>query len=256
MLLAIDVGNTNITIGLFDGERLAHTWRIASDRDRLPDEYGALLVNLLAIAGLTPASVDNAALASVVPALTSVLEEVCRRFFSVPPLRVSTGVKTGLRVLYEEPREVGADRIVDAVAALRLHKPPIIVVDAGTATVFDAISRDGDYLGGAIAPGISIAADALAQRTALLRRVDLRPPKHAVGTNTTAALQSGILLGYAGLIESMVKRFKAEIGEDAWVVGTGGWSILMAELTHCFDHVEPDLTLIGLKIIFEMNQGS
>ena len=150
---------------------------------------------------------------------------------------------------------MGPDRIVDAVAALRLHRPPLIVVDVGTAIVFDAISREGDYLGGAIAPGIGLATDALAQKAAMLRRVDLRPPKHAVGNNTTAAMQSGVLFGYAELIEGMVRRFKAEIGEDAWVVATGGWAPLMSELTKAFDHVDLDLTLQGLRELKEKNDA-
>ncbi len=254
MLLAIDIGNTNVTIGVYEEDQLRGTWRIATDTARLADEYAAVIMSLLQMKGIAREQIHYAVFASVVPSLSSVFEEVCRRHFDVAPLRVGAGVRTGLRILYEDPREVGADRIVDAVAALKLHDPPLIVVDVGTAVVFDAISRDGDYLGGAIAPGVGLAADALAQKTALLRRVDLRPPKHAVGNNTTAAIQSGILLGYAGLIESMIERFKAEIGADAWVVATGGWATLMAELTS-FDHVDPDLTLKGLRHIYEMNEA-
>ena len=256
MLLAIDIGNTNVTLGVFEEKKLRATWRVASDSAKLADEYAVLIIDLLELAGIERGGVDRAVLASVVPALTAVFEDVCHRYFNVTPLRVGAGVKTGLRVLYEDPREVGADRIVDAVAALRLHKPPLIVVDLGTATVFDAVSRDGDYLGGAIAPGIGVGADALAEKTAMLRRVDLQPPRHAVGNNTAAAIQSGILFGYAGLIEGMIGRFKAEIGEDAWVVATGGWATLLHQLTKVFDHVDPDLTLTGLRIVYEMNEAS
>ena len=256
MLLAVDIGNTNVTIGVFAGEELRATWRVATDTDKLADEYGVIINNLLALEGIERSKIERIVFASVVPVLASVFEEVFRRYFKVTALRIGAGVKTGLRVLYEDPREVGADRIVDAVAALRLHKPPLIIVDVGTATVFDAVSRDGDYLGGAIAPGIGVAADALAQKAAMLRSVDLqRPPKHAVGNNTTAAMQSGILFGYAGLIEAMVRRFKAEIGEDAWVVGTGGWAQLMGQLTKVIDHVDPNLTLTGLRIVGEMNEA-
>jgi type III pantothenate kinase len=255
MLLAIDIGNTNVTLGAYRGNALQGTWRIATDTNRLADEYAAVIMSLLQLRGIERGDIDSAVYASVVPSLTSVFEDVCRRHFDVSPLRVGTGVRTGLRILYEDPREVGADRIVDAVAALKLHKPPLVVVDIGTAIVFDAISRDGDYLGGAIAPGIGIAADALAQKAALLRRIDLRPPKHAVGSNTTAAMQSGILFGYTGLIEEMVRRFKSEIGEDAWVIATGGWAALMSQLTHTFDHVDPDLTLEGLRLVYEMNEA-
>ena len=253
MLLAIDVGNTNVTIGVFEETELRGTWRIATDSAKLADEYAALIIGLLELRGIERSDFDSAVFASVVPSLTSVFEEVCRRYFEVDPLHVGTGVRTGLRILYEDPREVGADRIVDAVAGLKLHKPPLIIVDAGTATVFDAISKDGDYLGGAIAPGIGLAADALAQKAALLRRVDLRPPKHAVGRNTTTAMQSGILLGFTGLIDEMIRRFKAEIGEEAWVIGTGGWARLVSELTDAFDYIDPDLTLNGLRYVYEMN---
>lgn len=254
MLLAIDIGNTNVTLGVYQGAALKGTWRIATDPARLADEYAAVIMSLLQIGGISRPDVDSAVYASVVPSLSSVFEDVCRRHFGVVPLRIGAGVRTGLRILYEDPREVGADRIVDAVAALRLHSPPLIVVDVGTAIVFDAVSRDGDYLGGAIAPGIGIATDALAQKAALLRRIDLRPPRHAVGNNTTAAMQSGILFGYNGLIEEMIRRFKAEIGEDAWVVATGGWAGLMSQLTRSFDHVDPNLTLEGLRLVYEMNE--
>jgi type III pantothenate kinase len=255
MLLAVDIGNTNITFGVFDGDKLRATWRVATDTGKEADEYAVQLSSLLDLEGIRRDRIENAVLASVVPALTSVIETTLQRHFGVTALRIGAGVKTGLRILYDDPREVGPDRIVDAVAALKAHKPPIIVVDVGTATVFDAISREGDYLGGAIAPGIGVAADALAQKAALLRRVDLQPPKHAVGNNTTTSLQSGILFGYAELIEGMIGRFKAEIGEDAWVVATGGWARLMGELTRAFDHVDPDLTLQGLRLVYEMNAG-
>jgi type III pantothenate kinase len=256
MLLALDIGNTTVTLGVFERETLRASGRFATDAFRQADEYAVMIVNLLSLQGIERPDIDAAVLASVVPPLTSVVEEVLQRHFGVTPLRVAAGVKTGLRILYEDPREVGADRIVDAVAALRLHKPPLIIVDVGTATVFDAISRDGDYLGGAIAPGIGLAANVLAEKAAMLRRVDLIPPKKAVGTNTTAAMQSGILFGYAELVEGMVRRIKAEIGEDAWVIATGGYANLMGELTKVFDHVDRNLTLNGLRQVYEMNEGS
>ena len=256
MLLALDVGNTNVTVGVFERERLLATWRLASDRERLPDEYGAVLLNVLASEGLGREDIDQAVMTSGVPALTSVLEEACGRYFKVAPLRVGAGVRTGLRILYEDPREVGPDRIVDAVAALRMHRPPLVVVDLGTATVFDVISRDGDYLGGAIAPGIGLATEALVQRAAMLRRVELRPPKSVIGNNTAAAMQSGIIFGYVGLVEGMLVRIKAEVGDDAWVIGTGGWADTIARETHVFDQLEPNLTLNGLRLIYEMNEGA
>jgi type III pantothenate kinase len=256
MLLAIDIGNTNVTFGAFKKDDLKATWRLASDAAKLADEYAVDTQSLLQLHGIERGEIDAAVLASVVPQLTSVFEDVCKRYFKVTPLRVGAGVKTGLRILYEDPREVGADRIVDAVAGLRLHKPPLIIIDVGTTTVLNAVSRDGDYLGGAIAPGIGMAADVLAQRTAMLRRVELVPPRQAIGTNTAAALQSGILYGFAGLIESMVERFKQQIGSDAWVIATGGWSGLMNQVTKAFDHVDPDLTLNGLRIVYEMNEAA
>ena len=255
MLLAIDIGNTNVTLGVFEGEKLRATWRVATDVHRLADEYAVTLSNLLAMDGIDKTQLHRAVIASVVPPLNHVFDELFHRHFHIKPLRIGAGVKTGLRILYEDSREVGPDRIVDAVAGLKLHKPPLIIVDVGTATVFDAVSRDGDYLGGAIAPGLAVAADALAQKAAMLRSVDLRPPKRAVGNNTAAAMQSGILLGYAELVAGMVRRFKAEIGEDAWVIGTGGWSTLLSEIVPVFDYVDQDLTLNGLRLVYEMNEA-
>jgi len=254
MLLALDIGNTNVKLGVFEGERLRATWRIATDPAKLADEYGVVIIELLAVEGVARSDIDSAVVGSVVPTLTPVFEALCRRFFSVTALRVGAGVKTGLRVLYEDPREVGPDRIAGAVAALRLHAPPLIVVHTGTATVIEAISRDGEYLGGAIAPGIGVGAEALAQRAAMLRSVDLRPPKRAIGTNTTAAMQSGILFGYVELIEGMIRRFKAEVGDDAFVIGTGGWAQLLSGLTRAFDCLDENLTLTGLRLIYEMNE--
>ncbi len=256
MLLAIDIGNTNVTFGVFDGERLMGTWRLASDRERLPDEYAVSVLQLLKTAGVEHTAIDQAVMTSGVPILTTVIEDMCRRYFSVTPLRVGAGIKTGLRILYDDPREVGPDRIVDAVAALRMHKPPLIVVDLGTATVFDVISRDGDYLGGAIAPGIGLATDALVNRAAMLRRVELRAPRNVIGSNTTTALQSGIIFGYVSLVEGMIARIKSELGEDAWVIGTGGWAETIARETKVFDHLDPNLTLTGLRLVYEMNDGA
>lgn len=256
MLLALDIGNTNVKLGVFEGERLRATWRIATDPARLADEYGVIVIQLLELEGIDRSQVTGAVIGSVVPPLTPVFESVSRRFFGVAPLRVGPGVKTGLRVLYEDPREVGPDRIAGAVAALQLHEPPLIVVHTGTATVIEAISREGEYLGGAIAPGIGVGAEALAQRAAMLRAVDLRPPKRAIGANTTAAMQSGIIFGYVELIEGMIRRFKEEIGDDAYVIGTGGWVALLGELTRAFDCLDENLTLTGLRLIYEMNEGA
>lgn len=254
MLLAIDIGNTNVTLGVFHGERLRATWRLAPDMSRLADEYAVLMLNLLANENLGREDVEAAVISSVVPDLEVTFEDVCRRYFGVRPLLVGTGVKTGLRVLYDSPRDVGADRVADAVAAIKLYGTPLIVVDLGTATVFDAISKDGAYLGGAIAPGLSIAAEALFQRAAKLYRVELARPKTAIGQNTVASVQSGVIYGYVGLVEGIVARFKAELGDEAKVIATGGWAELIAQETSVIDVVDLNLTLTGLRIIYEVNQ--
>jgi type III pantothenate kinase len=255
MLLAVDIGNTNVKLGVFDAERLVARWAVATDPNKLADEYAVLITNLLALENLDKQQIHHAVFASVVPSLSPLFEELFKRYLGVEALRVGAGVKTGMRIQYEA-RELAPDRIAVALGALRLHRPPLVVVHLGTGTVFEAVARDGDYLGGAIAPGIGVASEALAGRAAMLRSVELRPPKRAIGNNTASAMQSGILFGYAELIEGMVRRFKAEIGEDAWVVGTGGWANLMAEVTTCFDHVDDNLSLYGLKQVYEMNAGS
>ena len=269
MLLTIDIGNTAVTMGVFRHgpantddtddvspvERLVTTLRFATDSRRLADEYGIMLKNLLDFRGIAADEIDAACICSVVPPLTGMFEDVCRRFFSVEPLLVTSQLDLGMPVRYDNPRDVGADRIVDAVAAVKLYGAPAIVVDLGTATVLDAVSRDGEYLGGAITPGISVSVDALYYNTSLLRRVELVAPPAAVGRNTTAALQSGIVLGYAGLITTMVERFKKEIGEDAKVVGTGGLVTVIADHAPVFDDVNQELTLVGLDLIYRMNAG-
>lgn len=256
MLLAIDVGNSNVSIGVFARDALRATWRIATDPGKLPDEYGVLVISLLAHEGLSPGDITGAVLGSVVPDLEPVFEEVCRRYFRSRPLIVGTGVRTGLSILYDSPRDVGVDRVADAVAAIHLYGPPLIIVDLGTATVFDAISKHGEYLGGAIAPGIGIASEALFQRAAKLYRVELGRPKAAIGRNTVAAMQSGILFGYVGLVEGLVRRFKVELGEGVKVVATGGYAEIIARETREIDVVNLDLTLEGLRIIYDLNRGS
>ncbi len=253
MLLAIDIGNTTVQLGLFTGDRLGPTWRLATAHERLADEYGVLLQALLRTKGIEQEAVDGVIIASVVPALAPVFQEVCRRYFGVEPLLVGGGLKTGLRIVYDSPREVGADRVVDAVAALQHHgPPPLIVVDFGTATVFDAIDREGSYIGGSIAPGIGVAAEALFERASRLYRVELQRPESAIGSNTVAAVQSGILFGYVGLVEGMISRFKAELGGGR-VIGTGGWAEQIAQETTAVDVVAPDLTLEGLRILYALN---
>jgi type III pantothenate kinase len=254
MLLTIDIGNTNITLGLYEGKELGPRWRLATAYDHMPDEYGLQLLGLLEHAGHTPEVVNGICMASVVPPITSKIIEACRRYINTDPLVVDAGVKTGVRVRYEDPRAVGADRIVDAVAVVHLYGTPACVVDFGTATTFDAISKSGDYLGGAIAPGISIAADALFQRTAKLPRVDLQKPPTVIGRNTVHSMQSGLLYGYVGLVEGMVARFRQELGEEMKVIATGGLADIVANETDVIQIVAPWLTLDGLQMIWEMNQ--
>ena len=253
MLLTIDIGNTNVTMGVFRDEDLVATWRLATDTHKLPDEYALLIRGLLPLKGVAPQDIHSIALCSVVPPLTQVFDELGSAYFGVSPLVVGTGTRTGVRILYENPRDVGADRVVDAAAAFTLYGGPVIVVDFGTATVFDAVSRDGDYLGGAIASGINLTAEALFERTSQLRRVELVPPKTAIGRNTAASIQSGIIFGHVGMVEAMVRRFKAEIGEDTKVVATGGMAPLIQKETSIFDAVNLDLTLIGLRLICKIN---
>jgi type III pantothenate kinase len=254
MLLCIDLGNTNITFGLYDGDDLNCHWRINTDHHKMPDEYGMLLLSLLAHAGHRPQDVTGICLCSVVPPLTGIFEQTCRSYFGQAPLVVDVGVKTGVKIRYDNPHEVGADRVADAAAAYRLYGGPACVVDFGTATTFDAISREGDYLGGAIAPGIGIAAEALFSKAAKLPRVDLVRPPHAIGRNTAHSMQSGLLFGYVGLVEGMVARFRAELGDDMRVIGTGGLAEVIARETDVIQKVDPWLTLKGLRIVWELNQ--
>jgi len=255
MLLTVDIGNTDITLGVFEGEELRATWHMATGIHRMADEYAALLLNLLRHQGLDAPDIKAIALCSVVPPLISTFDELFQRYFHLSPLVVGAGVKTGVRIRMDNPREVGADRIVNAAAAHHLYGGPVIITDLGTATTFDTVSKEGDYLGGAIAPGIITAAEALFTQAAMLPRVELTHPKHAIGTNTIAAMQSGIIFGYVGLIEGMVARIQQELGEKAKVVATGGMAKLIAKETAVIDVVNPDLTLIGLRLIYEMNKA-
>jgi len=254
MLLCIDIGNTNIVLGLYEGQTLLQHWRIATGRERLADEYGPLLLVQLEHAGRPAGDIRDAILASVVPPLTGVFVEVCRRYVGVETLVVDAGIRTGVRMRVDNPREVGADRVVDAAAAFRKYGGPACVVDFGTATTFDAISAKGEYLGGAIAPGIGLAARALAERTAKLPRVEIAPPPHVIGRNTVHSMQSGLFHGYIGLVEGMVARFRQELGPEMHVVATGGLAELISQATEVFDVVDPWLTLEGLRLIYEMNR--
>jgi type III pantothenate kinase len=253
MLLAFDIGNTNIVVGVFREQELVGRLRLETDVHRMADEYAALLLVLLPRQGINPEAISSSVLCSVVPPLTPVFTEVCQRYFNTTPIHVGAGVRTGIRILYENPREVGPDRVADAVAAYHLYGGPTIVVDFGTATTVNAITRDGDYLGGAIAPGLGIAAESLFQRASMLARIELVRPKAAIGRTTVQSMQSGIIFGYVGLVEGLVARFQRELGERAKVVGTGGHANLIARETKVIEEVNPDLTLVGLRIIYELN---
>lgn len=255
MLLCIDIGNTNIVLGLYQEEELVDHWRIATGRERLADEYGALLLVLLQHAGRPVADIHDAAIASVVPPLTGTFVDLCRRFLEVDPLVVDAGVRTGVRIRYDNPREVGADRVVNAAAAYRCYGGPACIVDFGTGTTFDAISAEGEYLGGAIAPGIGVAAWALTERAAKLPRVEIAPPPRAIGRNTVHSMQSGIFFGYIGLVEGMVERFRQELGPQMRVIATGGLAELVARETAVFQAVDPWLTLKGLRLIYGLNRS-
>ena len=255
MLLAIDIGNTDTTLGVFEDVKLRATWHIATNIHRMADEYAALLLNLLRHQNLDTPDITAVAMCSVVPPLITTYEDLFQRYFHLSPLVVGAGVKTGVSIRIDNPREVGADRIVNAAAVHHLYDGPIIVTDLGTATTFDIVSREGCYQGGVIAPGISTAAETLFMKAAMLPRVELTHPKHTIGTSTVTAMQSGIIFGYVALIEGMIARIQQELGEKARVVATGGWSTLIAKETAVFEVVNPDLTLIGLRLIYLMNRA-
>lgn len=254
MLLTIDIGNTNITLGLYQGEELGPRWRLSTEHERMPDEYGLQILGLLSHVKATPDDLVGVCIASVVPPLTGNIVQACRQYLRQNPLVVDPGVKTGVRIRYENPRAVGADRIVDAAAVQHLYGGPACVVDFGTGTTFDAISAEGDYLGGAIAPGIGIAAEALYLRAAKLPRVELQKPPGAIGRNTVHSMQSGLLFGYIGLVEGMVARFRQELGPEMKVIVTGGLAEIFANETDVIQIVAPWLTLDGLRIVWDMNR--
>ena len=255
LLLAIDVGNTNTVLGVFAGKELKAHWRLTTRRDGTADEYGILLRALFAGADIPLEGVGSVIAASVVPPLDASVEAMCLQLFGSAPLWVGPGIKTGMPVRYENPADVGADRIVNAVAAFEQYGGPCIVVDFGTATTLDAIAAKGEYLGGAIAPGIGISAEALFQRAAKLPRVDVARPKTAIGRNTVASIQAGLFYGYLGLVGEIVRRMRAELGGEAVVVATGGLSHLILAEADFVTHVDPLLTLTGLRLLHERNLG-
>jgi type III pantothenate kinase len=269
MLLAIDIGNTNTVIGLFDGESLAHQWRISTRVDLTADEVAVMIRGLFESWGMAPENVHDVAVSSVVPPLNESVVEMCRRYLHMDPLVVGPGVRTGVQIRYDNPREVGADRIVNGLAAYRKYGGPAVVIDFGTATTFDAIAANGDYLGGAIAPGIRISMDALFARAAKLPRVEIKPPNpegHVIGKNTVESMQAGFLYGFVGQIEGIVARMRAELSprgpgpagtsnEGCRVIATGGLAGLIASHAPCIEVVDDRLTLDGLRFLHELNRG-
>jgi type III pantothenate kinase len=254
MLLAIDVGNTNVTLGVYEADKLGPHWRLATEHARMPDEYGLQFLGLLDRAGIRSTALTGVCLASVVPQLTQRVVHACREYLGREPLVVDAGVKTGIRIRYEDPRAVGADRVADAVAALRLYGGPACIIDFGTATTFNALTKGGEYLGGAITAGIGLAAEALFTRAAKLQRIDLQRPPSVIGRNTVHAMQSGLLYGFVDMAEGMVARFRKELGDDMKVIATGGQAEIVSGETKIIDILAPWLTLDGLRFIWELNR--
>jgi type III pantothenate kinase len=255
MLMVMDVGNTNTVLGVYEGKRLIKDWRITTQPHQTADEYGILLKDLFTLASLNFSDITHLILSCVVPPLEMVVAETAIKYMQIEPIIVGPGIKTGMPILYENPREVGADRIVNSVAAYQKYGGPCIVIDFGTATTFDAISADGAYLGGIITPGILISYDALFHKAAKLPLVDMVKPKSVIGRSTVASIQSGMVYGYVGLVEGIVTRMKKELGGESKVVATGGLAKTIARETEVIQEVDQYLTLEGLRLIYELNRS-
>lgn len=253
MLLAIDIGNTNVVLGVFDKERLAADWRVGTNARITPDEYAMIFKDLFNFAGLEFKQITGVIISTVVPPLLPVMVEMSRKYFRIEPLVVTHELKTGVTIRSDNPQEVGADRIVNAAAAYKLYGGPLIIVDFGTATTFCAITKNGEYLGGAICPGVKISAEALFQRASKLPRVELVKPAKVIGPNTISAMQAGIIYGYAGLVDGIVERMKKELSTDARVVATGGLAELVSPETKTIQEIKPHLTLEGLRLLYDIN---
>lgn len=257
MLLVMDTGNTNTVLGVFSGDKLIHQWRIETNHHKTSDEYGMLIKSLLAHEGIALEDIRGVAISSVVPPIVSSFANMCRKYFRLKPLIVGPGVKTGLNVKVDQPKETGADRIVNAVAGIHEYGAPLIIVDFGTATTFCYINKNKEYLGGVISPGIAISIEALISRASKLPKIELQFPKKVIGTNTVHSMQSGVIYGYIGLVEGILKRMKDEVGEeDIKIVATGGFANFLKKATNVFDITDSHLTLKGLKLIFEKNEQS
>lgn len=253
VIFVLDVGNTNIVLGVYEGEELKYHWRMETNRHKTEDEYGMIVKNLFQHVQLSLESIDGIIISSVVPPIMFSLERMCVKYFNITPLVVGPGIKTGLNIKYENPREVGADRIVNAVAGIEKYGGPLIIVDFGTATTYCYINEEKQYMGGAIAPGIGISTEALYSKAAKLPRIEIGRPDHIIGKNTVSAMQSGILYGYVGQVEGIVKRMKATGNSNPLVIATGGLAQLISKESDVIDVVDPFLTLKGLKLIYERN---
>lgn len=255
LIFVFDVGNTNIVLGVYDGDKLEHHWRIETDRYKTEDEYGMIIKKLFEHENLSFSQINGIIISSVVPPIMFALETMCQKYFHIKPLIVGPGIKTGLNIKYENPREVGADRIVNAVAAIHEYGSPLIIADFGTATTYCYINEKKQYMGGAIAPGINISTEALYSRAAKLPRIEIARPDNIIGKNTVAAMQAGILYGYVGQVEGIVKRMKAQSKQNPTVIATGGLASLIAAESDVIDIVDPFLTLKGLQLIYKRNMG-
>ncbi|MEX1028968.1 MAG: type III pantothenate kinase [Paenibacillaceae bacterium] len=254
MILVMDIGNTNIVLGVYEKQNLLHHWRLSTSRTATADEYGITVFNLFQHAGITFSQIEGVIVSSVVPPIMRTIDTLCTRYIKKSPLIVGPGIKTGLNIRYENPREVGADRICNAIAAIELYGPPLIIVDFGTATTFDFIDEKGDYLGGAIAPGIGISTEALYSHAAKLPRIELARPKSTVGRNPVSSMQAGIIYGFAGQVDGIVWRMEEEFGYKAKVIATGGLAELISGESKTIQEINPMITLQGLLMIYERNQ--
>ncbi len=255
MIFVMDVGNSNIKCGLFEGGELKNSWRMATNLERTSDEYGIRITAFFAHVGHDVCDIERIVISSVIPSINYTLQHMCNIYFGMKPLFVEPGIKTGINIKYDDPKELGADRIVGAIAAYHLYGGPCLIVDFGTATTFGAVSKNGDFLGGSICPGIKISAEALTLNAARLPRIELVKPKSVIGKSTVEGMQAGIIYGYVGQVDYIIQRFKKELGEPVKVIATGGMSNIVAQESKEIDEINNLLTLIGLSRVYEMNKN-